>query len=167
VVPIAIIGNAGSGKTFLANKICDRIKGTQHVPLDDIFWLPGNHEKKRPETKAIKLLKEETRSGSFVIEGVFSDLLAHASQPIHTLIWLTPPWPTCRDRLLLREQTRGSSAEQIDKFLDWASRYEQRTDPLSHSGHSAYFESFNGAKYQLASETGIQALLEKLSNNES
>lgn len=42
---IVIIGNSGSGKTWLAKKLATNT--TEIIHLDDLFWLPGGFDRKR------------------------------------------------------------------------------------------------------------------------
>lgn len=47
-----IIGNSGSGKSWLAERIANRL-GSVYVDLDLIHWLPGGYNAARPMDEAV------------------------------------------------------------------------------------------------------------------
>jgi adenylate kinase family enzyme len=70
---IVIIGNSGSGKTFLARKI-SASSGIPVVHLDDLFWLPGGFNEKRPVETVDAEIASRAQDGEWIVEGVFGDL---------------------------------------------------------------------------------------------
>lgn len=51
---VIIIGNSGSGKTWLARRLGD-VSARHITDLDDVHWLRGAHDTKRPREAAIEL----------------------------------------------------------------------------------------------------------------
>ena len=69
-----IIGNSGSGKSWLAKRLGDA--SAQHITdLDEIHWLPGGHDAKRDRETAIELAIAAARARSSIVEGVFGWLV--------------------------------------------------------------------------------------------
>lgn len=58
---MVIIGNSGSGKTWLAERL-RTILLAPVIHLDDLFWEPGGFDKKRRDEE-IELLIEQSKSG--------------------------------------------------------------------------------------------------------
>jgi adenylate kinase family enzyme len=150
-----IIGNSGSGKTWLSRELAT--PGTEIVHLDDLFWLPGGFNKKRSKEEINRLIVQSRGHDKWIAEGVFGELAKHFLDSANTLIWLDLPWELCRSRLeqrgseskkhLGREQSEGGLLE----LLEWASHYYNRSDLRSHNGHQLLFDLFTGDKVQLKS----------------
>lgn len=151
---IVIIGNSGSGKTYLAQTLshCFRL---EIIHLDKLFWEPGGFNKKRPSDVVYAEIATLAQGQSWVVEGVFGELAQEFCPKADCLIWLDVDWTTCSTSLL----NRGSeSSQQLDarlaeenftKLLRWASDYWQRQDLRSHPGHASLFDQFYGQKIRL------------------
>jgi adenylate kinase family enzyme len=166
---IVIIGNGGSGKSYLA-KAMGSTSGIPVVHLDQLFWVPGGFNQKRPpeivHAEIAALKKEE----EWIVEGVFGELaerfLDHADQ----LVWLDLSWVVCRDSLI----ARGSeSFKQLDpikaeenfrNLLTWAENYWTRKDPRSHFGHQKLFNGFPGGKVRITDRDSLKETLETLAS---
>ncbi|RYD33120.1 MAG: hypothetical protein EOP85_21090, partial [Verrucomicrobiaceae bacterium] len=125
---IVIVGNSGSGKTFLAKQL-----GTTHqlpiIHLDELFWLPGGFNRKRPAEETEAMVNARSTETSWIAEGVFGHLaekfLIHATH----LIWLDLPWEICRESLLERGSESSRQAdpvtaeENFERLLTWAAAY--------------------------------------------
>jgi adenylate kinase family enzyme len=148
---VVIIGNSGSGKSHLARKLSQGAQA-EVIHLDQIFWLPGGFNEKRPREVIEREIEGKTMARAWIVEGVFGELAARFLDRAELLIWLDIPWETCRASLL----TRGSeSSKQLDpataeanfrQLLVWAEDYWKRTDLRSHSGHARLFSNFAGHK---------------------
>jgi len=68
-----IVGNSGSGKTWLAKRIGEK-RSTQVIHLDDIFWLPGGFNEKRSSSEVLCLVNSKKAESDWIVEGVFGDL---------------------------------------------------------------------------------------------
>ena len=160
----AIVGNSGSGKTWLANALA-KATAVQAIHLDAIFWKPGGFDEKRPKVETTRLTEEAAEGPAWIVEGVFGDLLMPFLSSAHVLIWLDPEWEVCEARLHRRGSQSKAHMERIQsdqgvaKLIAWASTYETRIDNMSRAGHSKIFNSFSGPKAILRSEDDASALL--------
>jgi adenylate kinase family enzyme len=159
-----IVGNSGSGKTWLAAKLA----ATTEVPvvhLDELFWQPGGFDQKKKPTETASLIESARRDSGWVVEGVFGELAAEFLVDADVLVWLDLDWAICEARLLARgseskaHMARTQSEAGLVKLLDWASTYRSRDDARSFSGHFALFKAFDGPKARLWSEGDVDALL--------
>jgi adenylate kinase family enzyme len=155
-----IIGNAGSGKTWLARRLADGID-TPTVHLDELFWEPGGFDVKRDQEEVDRLIEESKRTASWVVEGVFGELAERYFAEAELLIWLDIDWETCKTRLLARGSEskrhlgREQSEEGLKRLVDWASHYYDRGDLRSFLGHRALMEKFSGKTLRLTSEDEV------------
>jgi adenylate kinase family enzyme len=98
---IVIIGNSGSGKSFLARRI-SAASGIQLIHLDRLFWLPGAFNQKRPVEIVDAEIASKAGEDEWVVEGVFGDLSEKFLHCADYLIWLDLPWPVCHANLMER-----------------------------------------------------------------
>ncbi len=157
---IIIVGNSGSGKTWLANNLA-RVYGCQVIHLDHVFWESGGFDKKRSPEVVTEMINESKKGESWIAEGVFGDLAGKFSERGQCFIWLDIDWPICRDRLLMRgsesktHMGRKESEEGFRELLEWASLYYQRKNARSYEGHMKLINDFHGEKVILASEFDV------------
>ena len=83
---IYILGPAGSGKSFLANKL-SKLLDIPHYDLDEIYWIE-KATKKRPESKWKPMLNKILKNNKWIIEGVFSSWVDNALKKADAIIWL-------------------------------------------------------------------------------
>ncbi len=164
---IVIIGNSGSGKTWLTKQLSN-ILTLPHVHLDDFFWEPGGFVKKRSHEEVDLLIQESKDRASWIAEGVFGELAAHYLDIANLLIWLDIEWPVCKKRLEKRDaETRKRlggepSQEGLSEFLEWAFHYYDRQDMRSYKGHKTLFQEFPGKKAHLRFETAVNQFVAKV-----
>lgn len=91
---VIVIGNAGSGKTWLGKKMAAAL-GIPHIPLDSIFWMPGGYNLKRKDPEVEADLKRIQGSECWLAEGVFGHLVDQLISFADTLIYLDLPWEEC------------------------------------------------------------------------
>ena len=96
-----IIGNSGSGETWLATHWAAHT-GVPVVHLDEIFWQPPGFNEKRSRTVVNQLIADSKQHPSWIVEGVFGELAEKYMDPANVFLWLDVDWPTCRERLLAR-----------------------------------------------------------------
>ncbi|HZD88954.1 MAG TPA: AAA family ATPase, partial [Pseudolabrys sp.] len=82
-----IIGNSGSGKSWLAAQLAERL-GTQATDLDDIHWEPGGYGAARDKSVSLEMLRQVAEKPAWIVEGVYGWLARDAALNITTLIWL-------------------------------------------------------------------------------
>ena len=162
---IAITGNSGSGKTWLAKRLCP-LYSARLVHLDHLFWEPGGFDKKRSPGQVALLVQESKTAPSWVVEGVFGELVRQYLDEADLFIWLDLDWPVCKKRLEKRgseskkHMGRKESAEGLGKLMVWASQYYIRRDLRSYAGHKALLDGFSGEKVRLESKGEVTAFLD-------
>lgn len=164
---IVIIGNSGSGKTYLA-QVLSREFRLALIHLDKLFWEPGGFNKKRPIDVVYTEIATLAQGPSWVVEGVFGELAQEFFPNADFLIWLALDWATCSASLLKRgsesaQQLDQSLAEEnFNQLLKWASEYWQRENLRSYRGHARLFEQFNGQKVCLTTRQAVNELIDSL-----
>ena len=84
---IVIIGNSGSGKTWLAKRL-GIILSAPVVHLDDLFWEPGGFDKQRNIDQIELLIQQHKNEAAWIAEGVFGELAEHYLEDAMFLLWL-------------------------------------------------------------------------------
>jgi adenylate kinase family enzyme len=167
---IVIIGNSGSGKTWLAKQLANSTKAPL-IHLDELFWESDGFEKKRAQEDVSQLIALSLASHSWIVEGVFGSLAADYLHESELLIWLDMDWDLCERRLLLR----GSESQQhmgriqseagLKKLTNWASTYHSRNDDCSFQEHQAIFSRFNRLSFHLQHESDVDNFLADFTKN--
>jgi adenylate kinase family enzyme len=148
---IAIVGNAGCGKTTLAKKLKNEHAIAAHMPLDEIAWNPGVQRK--PLEESCQLLDEFTADKpSWIVEGCYGELITHVLPQVDKLYFLNPGIDVCVERCSKREwePSKFPSKEDQDKnltnLIQWVRDYETRTDENSLGFHTKLYDSHTGDK---------------------
>ncbi len=118
IIKTVIIGNSGSGKTWLAERLA-RGRDTPVIHLDNIFWQPGGFDLKRPTQEVASLIDSHLQEREWVVEGVFGNLAQPFLDVAQELVWLDLPWAVCEDRL----RARGSESK---RHMDLYARFPRR-----------------------------------------
>ncbi len=161
---ILIIGNSGSGKTWLGNRL-SAVLEIPHFGLDNIFWEPGGHNHKKGEADVTAELREIQKAPSWIVEGVFGHLADQLSAFADTIVYLDLPWDECRNNLLKRGAESSSTPDPINAennlhlLLDWASAYDTRDSKASKKYHCLLFESFRGVQHRIKSRDAIDQFI--------
>jgi adenylate kinase family enzyme len=159
-----IIGNSGSGKTWLATRLSGLVQ-SKVIHLDELFWESGGFDRKRNPEDVLRRVAQSKERSSWIVEGVFGELAEHFLSDAGLLIWLDIEWTRCEVRLLARgseskaHMDRAQSQAGISKLAQWASTYQTREDSRSYSGHERLFQSFQGTRYRLRSEEEVLQFL--------
>lgn len=159
---IAIIGNAGSGKSFLARRLA-ACHGIPTLDLDHLFWLrPGDYTTKRPADELGALVDAERRKQAWIVEGVYGELVEPFLASAEQLIWLDLPWSVCHTRIRARQMARGvpTKHEAFQALVAYAAAYWEREDGRSHAGHHRLFDAFVGDKLCFTSEDTVNAYVD-------
>lgn len=164
---IIVIGNSGSGKTWLAKKLVAYSPAVL-IHLDHFFWEPGGFDKKRNINEIRSLIESSKIASSWIAEGVFGDLAEKYIIDADMLIWLDLEWSVCQRRLRLRgseskaHMNREQSAAELEKLIGWASDYDARGGMCSYQGHLKLFEQFHGVRIRLQSEAAVSEFISDL-----
>ncbi len=151
---LLIVGNSGSGKSALAERIGSELRLPIHG-LDDIHW--HSDGSKREEAQARVAVSNVAAESTWVLEGVYGWLADVAMQRATGLVWLDLPWADCRFGLLGRGLRRGMTQGDRDALLAWACNYWTRTTSSSFSGHERLYAAFNGSKWRLRFRSDVLA----------
>jgi adenylate kinase family enzyme len=142
---VIIFGNSGSGKTTVAKNISEA-SGVRVLNLDSVFWMSSDFDKRRPEDEVYASIAKATCEPSWIVEGVYGDLIASASCRANVAIWLNLPMSLCLKQL----EQRDSSA-----LIEWASGYESRSDKFSKVYHQNIYENFAGKKIHVSTQSDL------------
>ena len=105
---ILIIGNSGSGKTWLGRALSER-KMISLFHMDNIKWDQSGYEIRRSATDIERDLEAIKHQDQWVLEGVFGKMEQSCLSCADLLIWLDLPWEECKKNLLVR----GSQFENV------------------------------------------------------
>lgn len=162
---IVIIGNSGSGKSYLARRLGAGLKNPV-VHLDSIFWLPGGFNEKRAAPVVDQMIEHHRSEPEWIVEGVFGELAGRFLDLADLLIWLDLPWSLCEASLRARgsesskQRDPTAAEENFQKLILWSSEYWIRTSPSSHLGHQILYDSFERAKFRFENRSDVDALAE-------
>jgi adenylate kinase family enzyme len=160
-----IVGNCGSGKTWLAKRLSEK-KSTPVVHLDDIFWLPGGFNEKRDRSEVSRLIETAKSANEWIAEGIYGNLAQQFLQSASTLVWLELPWCICLQRLEFRgsesktHMGREQSETGLLELIQWAENYSSRASSSGRAAHLALFEAFKGRRHRFCSESQVLEYLD-------
>jgi adenylate kinase family enzyme len=133
---IAIIGCGGSGKTYLAGELAERLAIPVHH-LDRIFWMKGWIESGRDEF--IHAQEEIFATDEWIIDGNYGGTMELRFKQADTVIFLDLPtmrclWGVvaryCRYRNQTRpDMTEGNEERLTTEFLSWIVSYRRKRRP--------------------------------------
>jgi adenylate kinase family enzyme len=161
---IVIVGNSGSGKTWLGSRLAER-SSAPFIALDEIFWQPGGFDQKRPEAERDAMIEAHLQAELWVAEGVFGSLASRFLDRADLLIWLDTPWAICRERLELRgseskrHMDRPQSEEGTRQLIAWAEKYSERKGECSSAYHQRMCEQFSGQAFRLKAPHSVTGFL--------
>lgn len=164
---IVIIGNSGSGKTYLGRALGNHF-GCPLIHLDALFWEPGGFNLRRSREIVYAEIENLRKTRNWIVEGVFGELAEEFCAHADYLIWLDQGWETCSKSLLQRgsesskQLDKQSAEENFQKLLKWASEYWQRQGPSSFHGHRLLFEEFRGDKICLQSRKAVNDFMDSI-----
>lgn len=151
---LIIVGNSGSGKTYLAQKVAS-VFNLPVIHLDKLFWESESFSEKRPKEIVHQELEEITDQHKWILEGVFGDLAYIGISKADFLIFLNLDWSECKKGLMLRGP-ENATEDNFKELIDWAGLYWDRKTMSSFEGHKKIFSLFNGIKLEFTSRKQVE-----------
>jgi adenylate kinase family enzyme len=152
VMQTVIIGNSGSGKSTLAQSMAAATQAPV-LDLDSVYWEPDAIALRRdPADAAVDVRAFCANNETWIIEGCYADLAAHALEFQPQLIFLHPGLETCLSNCRMRpwEPHKYASKAEQDQYLEpllaWVVEYYERDGEMSLAGHLALYEAYAGPK---------------------
>ncbi|MFB2864571.1 AAA family ATPase [Aeromonas sp. MdU4] len=167
---ILIIGNSGSGKSWLAARLAEQLT-IREVNLDTIVWQPGGFNQKRSQDEIDLAIKALAQEPSWVVEGVFGALAEQLLAAADLLLFLDLDWSVCRDSLLSRgsqsaiQRDAIAAEENFQQLLVWASEYELRASKSSRQFHRELFERYQSDKHHFTTRQEVNNYLTQLTTH--
>lgn len=154
-----IIGNAGSGKTWLAGQLEAR-SGLPVVHLDNLRWTPGQYGKPRDNRLVMDEVAQAAEADAWLMEGVFGWLAKVAIGRATQLIWLDLPEDECLANVRARGIQGGGSEADFEALLIWVGEYRLRDNSSCLAAHLRLYEAFAGAKSRLSGRSEMARFIE-------
>ncbi|MFB9952802.1 AAA family ATPase [Rhizobium puerariae] len=159
---ILIMGNGGSGKTWLARRLAARL-GLEAVHFDDIYWQPGRYGIARDKPVVIGEVERLAEADAWLMEGVYGWLINAILSRASLLLWLDLSEEECVANVRSRGIQGGESRESFDGLVRWVSGYRARKDNWSSfDAHRKLFDDHDGAKFRFESREEIVAYLTQI-----
>jgi len=155
---ILILGNTGSGKSWLADQLARRFKAPI-IELDRLHWLPGGYNQRRAPDEAKADVCKAAALDAWIIEGVFGWLAREALPRTALLVWLVIPEDECVRNLKGRAIKSGEDEASRTALFQWCLEYRTRENANSYAGHLAIYEEFCGGKQLFRSRAEIENFL--------
>ncbi|MCQ1835724.1 AAA family ATPase [Neorhizobium galegae] len=157
---IVIMGNGGSGKTWLALSLAERF-GLPLVHLDDVHWEPSRYGIARDRAVVHEDVRTLAAGEAWLIEGVYGLYVNIALPRTTTLVWLDLSEDECVANIRRRGIQGGGSQSAFDGLVKWVSEYRVRKNNWnSFDAHLKLFESFSGHKTRLTNRDEINVFME-------
>ncbi|MHC8355686.1 P-loop NTPase family protein [Pseudomonas sp. LB3P81] len=151
-----IIGNSGSGKSWLAERLAGQLQ-VPWVDLDTLYWLSDEHSIARPRAEALGMARIAADEERWVIEGIYGWIVSELIHRTTALIWLSVEDEECVANIRQREVNRSEQDELLIALLGWASSYRTRDGSSGFAAHQRLFEGFAGSKIKLMNRSEITA----------
>lgn len=163
---IRIIGCSGSGKTYLSQKLVEKLR-LSHFDLDNIYWDNSDaYGVKRVEGDRDNLLSNALNEPSWVIEGAYYKWCLNTFDQADIIVLLEPELKLCKSRIKKRfikrklglEKGKKETLKSLKELLKW-------TDKFYSDNLLKIKEILNGYKTKvivLKTEKEIDDFLEKI-----
>ncbi len=116
---ILILGNSGSGKSWLSRELGERLK-IAAIDLDTVHWELEGFQVARDKDSARAIVRRIASQDIWIMEGVYGWLAQEILSRATALIWLDMPPEDCLDNLRRRGLNPGSDEKSFAALLAWA-----------------------------------------------
>lgn len=157
-VRVLITGNGGSGKTWLGERLSQRLS-VPLVRLDDLYWDGAYGGKERDKRVVFDEVVERAAQGAWVMEGVYGWLLPAALPRATEFIFLDLPVDECLDNVRRRGNQGGGDETAFAALLAWIAEYPKRENANSRLAHQRLWDAFESAREILRSREEIDRYL--------
>lgn len=159
---VLIMGNAGSGKTWLARRIGEQLRHPI-IHLDDIHWEPGRYGIARDRTLRDEMVKAAAAEDRWIMEGVYGQLVNLVLNRGTALIWIDLPEGACITNVKERGIQAGETQTQFIGLLKWVAEYRTRTNNWnSFDAHAQLYSAFPGTKWVLSDRAAVTLFADSL-----
>lgn len=152
---VLITGNGGSGKTWLGERLSQRLSAPL-VRLDDLYWDGAYGGKERDKRVVFDEVAARAAAPGWVMEGVYGWLLPAALPRATELVFLDLPVDECVDNIRRRGNQGGGDEGAFAALLAWIAEYPRRENSNSRLAHQRLWDGFEGAKEILRSRDAIE-----------
>ncbi|MCB0414322.1 MAG: hypothetical protein KDD50_08320 [Bdellovibrionales bacterium] len=165
-----ILGNSGSGKSWLGRKLSNIVR-CNLIEMDKVFWEPGGFNKKRDSGILREEILKSTSSDSWVCEGVFGRIADLATPNANTIVLLDLSWDDCKKNLINRGpnyedcQSESQAEQAFIELIDWAKDYSIRENHTSRKYHHDIYSVFEGEKILLKNREEVHDFVKKIENS--
>ena len=171
---IVIIGCCGSGKTYLARRMAERL-GYSIMSLDQIVYeRPEDRNpdgslkrmRRREAGKVAEMLNDFLNNRCWVLEGIYGDLIGKALKTADLLLWTDREKNFCiqsvetRNLKMNEQYGRSLSDEQMQKVLGQIEKYADSGSSVGRARHQSLFHGFEGERRRLTSFGEVDGFLE-------
>jgi len=156
------MGNGGSGKTWLARRIADRLRHPV-THLDDIHWEPGGYGVARDRTLRDEMVAAAAEKDRWIMEGVYGQLVNMVLKRVTALIWIDLPEEECSANVKARGIQGGGTQTQFIGLIKWVAEYRTRTNNWnSFEAHARLYSAFTGSKWLLSNRAAVTMFADSL-----
>ena len=152
---VVIFGNSGSGKTSLARRLSGEMNWP-HLDLDSIAWKEADPPVRAELAESVAGIEDfRANNSSWVIEGCYASLIAHAARHATDMVFLNIGTEACVENCRSRPwepekyPSEAAQNENLAMLIDWVKAYDTRDDEFSLREHRAIYEAFGGKKVEI------------------
>ncbi|TBD21824.1 P-loop NTPase family protein [Rhizobium ruizarguesonis] len=159
---VLIMGNGGSGKTWLARRIGEQLR-YPIIHLDDIHWEPGGYGTARDKTLRDEMVIAAGKGDYWIMEGVYGQLVNLVLNRVTALIWIDLPEEACIANVKERGIQGGGTQTQFIGLLKWVAEYRTRANNWnSFDAHAQLYLAFPGPKWLLSDREAVTRFANRL-----
>lgn len=152
---VLITGNGGSGKTWLGERLVQRLS-VPLVRLDDLYWDGAYGGKERDKRVVFDEVARRAAEPYWVIEGVYGWLLPAALPRASEFIFLDLPVDACLDNIRQRGNQGSGNEAAFAALLAWVAEYPSRENSNSRLAHQRLWDAFEGTRTILRSREEVE-----------